>query len=133
MSVKISISGLNPSKVADRIIDDKAKLFFANNVARRMEQFWAKDTGTLSTTHDIQPDYIHYTQPYAHYMYVGKLYLASNGSAWAKSGERKHKTSTKINYSRDKNPLATSYPDKAMMRKDGEALADEMTDYFRRR
>ena len=33
---------------------------------------------------------IEYATPYAHYQYMGELYLAENGSPWANRGEAKH-------------------------------------------
>lgn len=33
---------------------------------------------------------IEYATPYAHYQYMGELYLAENGSSWAHRGEAKH-------------------------------------------
>lgn len=41
---------------------------------------------------------IKYTSPYAHYQYMGKLYLAKNGSSWAKKGESKFETNTNLKY-----------------------------------
>lgn len=42
---------------------------------------------------------IRHNSPYSHYHYKGILYLAKNGSSWAKKGEKKYPTGTKLKYS----------------------------------
>lgn len=82
------------------------------------------------TFHD---DYFEYTMPYAHYIWEGKLYLAPNGSSWAKKGETKQPSGKDLEYSTDVNPWATSHWEKAMARQDGQRLADDISDYIRKR
>lgn len=46
----------------------------------------------------IYGDVIEWYAPYAHYMYKGNLYLAQNGSAYAKRGEVKYDSGKKLQY-----------------------------------
>lgn len=41
---------------------------------------------------------IRYMAPYAHYHFKGELMLASNGSSWAKKGEKKHYVGKSMKY-----------------------------------
>lgn len=41
---------------------------------------------------------LEYNTPYAHYQYVGELYLAENGSSWAKKHEKKYPTGTSLEH-----------------------------------
>lgn len=41
---------------------------------------------------------IEYNSPYAHYQYMGELYLTDDGRAWAKKGEKKYQTGQKLKY-----------------------------------
>ena len=45
---------------------------------------------------DVYSDYVEYNSPYAHYQYVGELYLAKNGSSWAKKWENKYPADTPL-------------------------------------
>lgn len=46
----------------------------------------------------IDADYIEWNSPYAHYIYENELYLAENGSSWAKKGEKKYPTGESLEY-----------------------------------
>lgn len=41
---------------------------------------------------------IEWNTPYAHYQYEGELYLAENGSSWAKKYEKKYPAGEPLNY-----------------------------------
>lgn len=43
---------------------------------------------------------------YARYLYYGRLMLAPNGSAWARSGEKKSAVQVPLNFQRGHNPNA---------------------------
>ena len=59
--------------------------------------------GVLSDTTEVTHEYVRWSQPYAHYQYVG---ISPNGKAF--------------NYTKEQHPLATSQWDKAMMRDVGD-------------
>lgn len=46
----------------------------------------------------IDADYIEWNSPYAHYIYSNNLYLAANGSSWAKKHEKKFPTGKPLTY-----------------------------------
>lgn len=76
----------------------RAQVLFTNECARYMDRYVPMQTGMLKNTRFIGPDYIEYSQPYAHYQYRGVLYLAANGSSWAKLGERKYPSNGELQY-----------------------------------
>ena len=41
---------------------------------------------------------IEYNTPYAHYQYMGELYLTADGRSWAHKYEKKYPTGTPLNY-----------------------------------
>lgn len=41
---------------------------------------------------------LEYNTPYAHYLYEGELYLAANGSSWAKKHEKKYPAGRPLAY-----------------------------------
>ena len=55
-----------------------------------------KQSGIHGT--DIGSGEVRWNSPYARYLYYGKLMVGSNGSPWAKRGEKKHLTSTALNF-----------------------------------
>lgn len=70
------------------------------------------DTYTLQKKAEINSDFknglIVWEGPEAQYLYYGLLMVGTNGSAWAKFGERKHVKTPHVhlNFSHDKNPNA---------------------------
>lgn len=52
-----------------------------------------------NATQIIEPGLISTDTPYAHYQYMGELYLAENGSSWAHKGEAKHPTGRPLHHS----------------------------------
>ena len=71
---------------------------FTMECARLMDKYVPMQDGLLKDTRFIGPSYVKYNQPYAHYQYYGKLMLAPSGSAWARTGERKHYAGKDLNY-----------------------------------
>ena len=57
----------------------------------------------------IEGGVIEYDSPYAHYMYEGELYLAENGSSWAKKYEKKYPSGKALNYSTYAHAQATDH------------------------
>ena len=52
-----------------------------------------------NATQIIEPGLISTDTPYAHYQYMGELYLAENGSSWAHKGETKYPTGRPLHHS----------------------------------
>lgn len=82
--------GLTPGGPVQRML--------VSECARHMDKYTPMQSGTMKNTRIIQEDGVLYDQPGARYQYLGQLMLASNGSAWAKLGERKHLAEKALNY-----------------------------------
>lgn len=60
----------------------------------------SQQSAMVGATHIIEPGLIATDTPYAHYQYMGELYLAENGSSWAHKGEAKYPTGRPLHYSK---------------------------------
>ena len=54
--------------------------------------------GSVSYPQGLQGDEIEWNTPYAHYQYVGDLYLTPDGRSWAHRGEKKYPTGIPLKY-----------------------------------
>ena len=79
--------------------DGRVTRYLRDDADRLMNSFVPMDNGMLRRNKTYpKNNEIMYTSPYAKYQYYGKLMLAKNGSAWAKLGEKKVKTSKHLKY-----------------------------------
>ena len=103
----------NPNAVMARIdgAEETALFVTSEQVLVDSNYYCPQDVGTLmdSAITNSAPErgIVQWVTPYAQYLYYGKLMVAPNGSAWAKSGETKSVTGTPLNFSTDKNPNAS--------------------------
>lgn len=69
----------------------RVQSFLANTLTRYMSQYVPKgSTKALVTRVTTLPSTITYEMPYAHYIYIGKLYVDPlTRSSWARKGEKK--------------------------------------------
>ncbi len=68
-------------------------------VLNDMIPYMPKQQGAMvGATNIIEPGLIVTDTPYAHYQYIGELYLAANGSSWAHKGETKHPSGLPLEY-----------------------------------
>ena len=135
----------SPEEIAARILDDKAKLFLANEARRLMTPYVPADLLILSQvveTYSTQEGgVIEYFEPYAHYQYEGKQYVdPSTGKSaffspdfgfWSKKGVTKKKTDKDLKYSKFRHPLATSHWDKAMITARKNDLTSSLEEYLK--
>ena len=65
--------------------------YLSNTLTRYMSKYVPKgDTYELVTRVTTRPNTITYEMPYAHYIYIGKLYVdPETGSSWARKGVKK--------------------------------------------
>lgn len=102
--------------------------FMATQAVRLMEPYVpASSDMTLTRTVVIDADAkkarITYTQKYAHFQYMGEVYISpTTGSPWAKKDETKIPAGRPLVYDKMTHPLATNHWDKAMMTAKGDAL-----------
>lgn len=54
--------------------------------------------GSVNYPNGIYGDEISWNTPYAHYQYMGELYLTEDGRSWASEGEKKYPTGRPLNY-----------------------------------
>ena len=116
-SVTITIN--NPASIADRIIDDDVGTFVASEWSRYFAKYVPMREGILAQDITIEPFQVTYNSPYAHYQWMGKLYVDpitlkgafydSNYGFWSRPGVSKIPTGIPLNYSKEQNPLATSH------------------------
>lgn len=126
ITIQVQVDSKAIERKVSSIIDDTAMLRIHDAFARYCNPYVPMDEGALSQTLEITAEGVTYRQPYAHYMYMGELYLAENGSSWAKKDEKKHPSGKPLHYSPERHPLATKEWDKAMMRDRGDAFCDEV-------
>lgn len=114
-AVEFDVDGI--SRKVENLIDDKTMIAIHNAFAKIINPFVPMDEGALSQSLEINAEYVRYYQQYAHYIYMGELYLAANGSSWAKEGEKKFPSGKPLTYGKEKekHPLATKEWDKVAM------------------
>lgn len=143
MSGKVKIEFKPHTEVFRRIFDDDVGTFAAETTARYMEQYVPMDTGTLAQGYETKPWKITYTQPYAHYLYEGKLYVDpvykkgafydKEYGFWSRPGVEKEPTDIDLNISKEKHPNAQPKWDVPTQKNNVNDIAAEITDYLRKR
>lgn len=98
-SIKADL-GINPN--------GRVQAFFTDDCKRHMERYVPYDVGNLRTIVTTTPKSITYESPYAHYMYVGKVYVMPQNQKsafysddygfWSKKGQAKIPTDRDISY-----------------------------------
>ena len=145
MEVRVNLVRVS-SKFASIVNDDDVRLAIHNSFAKNMNPYVPMQTGVLSQAIEITPDYVRYTQPYAHYQYTGIVYgpnfpITENGviTGWFSPPGKGSKSPTgeAIQYSQEMHPLATHHWDQAMMRDKGKEFKAEIKRilkyYFKRK
>ena len=71
----------------------------SEQVVNDMRKYTPMQQGDLRNKTQIkEPGLITVDTPYAHYQYVGELYLTADGRSWANRGEKKYPTGTELKY-----------------------------------
>ena len=115
----VTITFNNPSSIIGRIIDDDVGTFVASEWSRYFAKYVPMREGILAQDITIEPFQVTYNSPYAHYQWMGKLYvdpITLKGAFydpdygfWSRPGVSKIPTGIPLNYSKEQNPLATSH------------------------
>ena len=122
----------------------KGRLFLANEAKRLMNDYVPADNLMLAQNVRVYLEsdrgIVHYMSPYAHYQYIGKLYVdpktkkgafySPNIGFWSRKNVNKIKTGKNLDYSTFRHPLASSHWDKAMMTARGDDLAKSYEKYL---
>lgn len=130
MSKRIKVIIDNPRKTMNRIIDDKTRLFASETWAKYFKKYTPRDSGFLGETYTTEPGKVTYTSPYAHFQWEGRVMVDENGSTWAKKDHKKYYTNRKLKYS---YPNASSHWEEVAEKNHKSAVADEITQYLKRR
>ncbi len=93
MGISIKAVEIDPKAVAARVVDESARLFSQQALYSLASDFVPRDTGNLMCNVSITPEGVEYLAPYARRVY--------NGDG--------------MNFSKEKNPLATARWDQAAM------------------
>lgn len=132
MSIEV-IFDLFPEVAIDSITNNPTVgLYMAETTAKHMEKYVPARELALSTAYNTRPFEIEYKQDYSHYQFEGILYLAANGSSWAKKNETKYPSGTSLKYSKNEHPLATDHWDVPTQENQGRKIASEMTEFLQR-
>lgn len=110
VNVKVDVSGIE-DRFEDLCKDSQLKLEINNALAHKCDPYVPFLHGYLSQTLEITPDYVRYTQPYAHRQYYGDNFR----------------------HTLDWHPLASARWDEAMMRDNRDEFEDEVKALFVRR
>lgn len=116
------------------LVDDELMLQVHNLFAKMCDPYVPMNEGVLAQSTTISPTGVTYTQPYAHYQYIGMVYgpnipIFQNGllvGFRSIPGRKKDPTGREINYSTERHPLATKEWDKAMMRDKGDEFIEQV-------
>lgn len=131
LNIKVNI---NNSKqiIKDHGLDDEGKVtgFARDEVYRLYEPYIPRDNGDLYRKVSYPNNHsIKHEGPYAHYMYKGELMLASNGSCWAKKGEKKYYSGISLKY--QGAPKRGAEWDKRMMNDRGDEICKSIENFIR--
>lgn len=135
MQIKIDVK-INTAKLAkefEALKNDDVMYEIHDLFSKMCDPYVPMYTGVLSKTVTVTKDSVTYEQPYAHYQYTGELYLAPNGSAWAKKDEEKYPSGIPLQYSKEEHELASKEWDKAMMRDNGDVFLNAVKDILMQR
>lgn len=122
-------------------------LFLANEASRFMDPYVPAESLILAQNIRIyvagDRGVIHYLSPYAHYQWVGELYVDrktgkgaftdGQGNFWSRPGVAKVPSGKPLTHSTFRHPLATSHWDKAMMTARKGDLVQSMDRYLKGR
>lgn len=102
--IKVTVDIKKPKEITRRIITPTKSLEIVKLMERMFAPYVPRDTGNLMDNTDVDKDGITYNAPYAEVNYKG----------------------TDRNFSKEKNPLATAYWDKACMKAKGDKVEAEI-------
>ena len=118
MNVKVQ---LDAPRILSKVTNDRFGLFVSNEWKRLIDPYTPRDTGNLLRNVQLRPFEIHYKSPYAHYMYMGEIYVDpvfnvggfySPTYGWfSRPNVKKVPSGRTFNYSKSKSPYATDHWD----------------------
>lgn len=134
VSVDVYINTQKLEQQFKSLLDDECMWQIHDLFAKMCSPYVPMQTGILADKSvRIYKDKAAWEQPYARYQYMGELYLAPNGSAWAHYGEKKYPTGIPLNYNHELHGKASKEWDKAMMSEQGEEFLAAVADILLKR
>jgi hypothetical protein len=135
-----------PAALTAEAFGRSTQLFAANEFKRIMEPYVPADNNLILSdsaraTATETRGAVLYNTPYAHYQYVGRLFVDpqtgkgafTNGERfWSRPGVAKIPSSRRLKYKTFRHPLATSEWDKAALTARGPELIDAVTRFVER-
>lgn len=109
--------------------DGRVQKHLTSTIANKMGKYVVGGTsGSVNLLKTLNKDSITYKAPYAHYQYIGKVYIDPNtGSAWAKKGVTKIPTNVDL-----KHLIGFSYWDRAFWASEKNVVLEELQKYIDR-
>ena len=115
---------MNVPRILNKVENNQFGLFLASTWKKLIDKYVPRRDGLLMQTVDYRPFTFTYKQPYAHYMYNGKVYVDpalhvsgftnDGGATWfSRKDIKKIPTDRSFNYRKDPNPYATDHWDVA--------------------
>jgi hypothetical protein len=137
----VKINNAKIKQLLEDVIDDKTMLAIHTLFAKMCDPYVPMKSGALSQTIEITPDGVRYTQPYAHYQYIGEVYGPNyhsinkygEGYWWSAPGVRKIPMDYGMTYDNEIHLLATNNWDSAMMRDRGDEFIAAIKEIIKRR
>lgn len=140
MKVEVDITGIsNLEGKFKNLLSDETMFELHDMFAKFVDMWVPMKEGILSQEISVTPECVHYTSPWAHYMYTGVVYgpnipIYEDGvivGYW--SPPEKHPTGKSIEYSTEKHELATHHWDQAAMEAKGEVFLEDVKTILIRR
>lgn len=128
LNIDVKVNTAKLAKEFEALKDDNVMYEIHDLFADMCYPYVPMYEGVLFQSVQVFKDSIYYPGPYAHYQYMGELYLAPNGSAWAKKNEKKYPSGIPLKYNTEKHEKASKEWDKAMMNEKGDVFLNAVKD-----
>lgn len=142
LTTKVEVNIPSIVKKVENILNDEELLLSIHNLFAKMcDPYVPMDTGVLSQTIEVTPQYVSYNTPYAHYMYEGEIYgpnypITEKGQVvgfFSEPGKEKSPTGRMMEYNFSNHPKATRHWDEVMMSEKGQEFVKQVEELVKRR
>lgn len=124
-----------------RLMTPDAKRYMLTTWYRYMKKYIPMQSGILAGNVSIDENGIYFLSKYAHYQYMGVLYVdpdygigaffdPSTGTFWSRKGVEKVPSNRPLNYNHEQNPDAQANWGQVAMDLHSDAIRKAITDYL---
>lgn len=124
-----------------RIMTPECKRIALTEWYKQMLPYIPMQSGILQGNVSIEENGIYFHSPYAHYQYVGILYVdpiydigaffdPATGRFWSRRGVQKKPSGRPLNYNKEQHPLATANWGQVAMDLHGDSIRRVITNYL---